>query len=386
LAVCSSLKVLTTSREVLHLSCEQLFSVLPLGLPDPKRLPEDIQALSGFGAVAFFVERARAAKPDFRLTGENAPVVAEICARLDGLPLGIQLAAARLRLLSPRAILERFRRRLRLLKGGTQDAPARQKTLREAIGWSYDLLGAEERLLFGRLSVFAGGCTLEAAEAVCDLGEDLTEEVLDLLASLMDKSLLNRAETEDGEGRFWMLETVREYALERLEANREQKEARHGHAVYYLALAKDARPELTGPRQTEWFGRLESEHDNLRAALSWSLERGNAETALQMNAQLWWFWYKRGHLSEGRRWLEEALGKARLRSPRGPRRSTVPACSRATRPTTSRRRRGWRRAWPSGGISATREARPTCSSTWAPWRSIRVITLRQRRSLTRACP
>jgi predicted ATPase len=386
LAVCSSLKVLTTSREVLHLSCEQLFSVLPLGLPDPKRLPEDIQALSGFGAVAFFVERARAAKPDFRLTGENAPVVAEICARLDGLPLGIQLAAARLRLLSPRAILERFRRRLRLLKGGTQDAPARQKTLRDAIGWSYDLLGAEERLLFGRLSVFAGGCTLEAAEAVCDLGEDLTEEVLDLLASLMDKSLLNRAETEDGEGRFWMLETVREYALERLEANREQKEARHGHAVYCLALAKDARPELTGPRQTEWFGRLESEHDNLRAALSWSLERGNAETALQMNAQLWWFWYKRGHLSEGRRWLEEALGKARLRSPRGPRRSTVPACSRATRPTTSRRRRGWRRAWPSGGISATREARPTCSSTWAPWRSIRVITLRQRRSLTRACP
>jgi predicted ATPase len=386
LAVCSSLKVLTTSREVLHLSCEQLFSVLPLGLPDPKRLPEDIQALSGFGAVAFFVERARAAKPDFRLTGENAPVVAEICARLDGLPLGIQLAAARLRLLSPRAILERFRRRLRLLKGGTQDAPARQKTLREAIGWSYDLLGAEERLLFGRLSVFAGGCTLEAAEAVCDLGEDLTEEVLDLLASLMDKSLLNRAETEDGEGRFWMLETVREYALERLEANGEQKEARHGHAVYCLALAKDARPELTGPRQTEWFGRLESEHDNLRAALSWSLERGNAETALQMNAQLWWFWYKRGHLSEGRRWLEEALGKARLRSPRGPRRSTVPACSRATRPTTSRRRRGWRRAWPSGGISATREARPTCSSTWAPWRSIRVITLRQRRSLTRACP
>ena len=315
MAVCSSLKVLTTSREVLHLSCEQLFSVLPLGLPDPKRLPEDIQALSGFGAVAFFVERARAAKPDFRLTGENAPVVAEICARLDGLPLGIQLAAARLRLLSPRAILERFRRRLRLLKGGTQDAPARQKTLRDAIGWSYDLLGAEERLLFGRLSVFAGGCTLEAAEAVCDLGEDLTEEVLDLLASLMDKSLLNRAETEDGEGRFWMLETVREYALERLEANREQKEARHGHAVYYLALAKDARPELTGPRQTEWFGRLESEHDNLRAALSWSLERGNAETALQMNAQLWWFWYKRGHLSEGRRWLEEALGKSASPTP-----------------------------------------------------------------------
>jgi len=274
LAVCPRLKVLTTTREVIHLSCERVFSVPPLGLPDPKHLPEDIRTLSEYEAIAYFVERAQAFKPDFRLTEENAAVVAEICARLDGLPLGIQLAAARLRLLSPRAILERLQRRLRLLKGGTQDAPARQKTLRDAIGWSYDLLGTEERLLFGRLSVFAGGCTLEAAEAVCDQGEDLTEEVLDLLASLMDKSLLNRAETEDGEGRFWMLETVREYALERLEADGEQKEARHGHAVYYLALAKDARPELTGPRQTEWFGRLENEHDNLRAALSWSLERG----------------------------------------------------------------------------------------------------------------
>ena len=315
LALCPHLKVLVTSREVLHLSCERVFPVPPLGLPDPKRLVEDSQIFSEYEAIAFFVERAQAFKPDFRLTEENAPVVAEICVRLDGLPLGIQLAAARLKLISPRAILERLRRRLRLLKGGPQDAPARQKTLRDAIGWSYELLGEEERLLFGRLSVFAGGCTLEAAEAVCDPREELTEEVLDLLGSLMDKSLLNRAESEDGEGRFWMLETVKEYALERLEAAGEEREARHGHAVYYLALAKEARPELTGPRQTEWYNRLEAEHDNLQAALSWSLERGDAQAALQMNAELWWFWYKRGYLSEGRRWLEEALGKSASPAP-----------------------------------------------------------------------
>jgi predicted ATPase/DNA-binding CsgD family transcriptional regulator len=309
LAVCPTLKVLATSREVLHLSCERVFPVPPLELPDVEQLPEDTRALPEYGAVAFFVQRAGMAKPDFRLTEENGPVVAEICVRLDGMPLAIELAAARLKLISPRAILDRLRRRLRLLKGGPRDAPVRQKTLRDAIGWSYDLLGAEERLFFGRLSVFAGGCTLEAAEAVCDPGEDLTEEVLDLLGSLMDKSLLNRAEREDGEGRFWMLETVREYALERLEAAGEEQEIRRAHAAHYLALAEEARPETKGPRQTEWFDRLENEHDNLQAALSWSLECGDAETALRLVANLWWFWYKRGYLSEGRRWLEEALEK-----------------------------------------------------------------------------
>jgi predicted ATPase len=241
LAVCPRLKVLATSREVLHLSCERVFSVPPLRLPAAEQLPEGIQTLSEYGAVAFFVQRARIAKPAFRLTEENAPVVAEICARLDGMPLAIELAAARLKLISPRAILERLRHRLRLLKGGPRDAPARQKTLRDTIGWSYDLLGAQERELFGRLSVFAGGCTLEAAEAVCDRGEDLTEEVLDLLASLMDKSLLNRAEVEDGEGRFWMLETVKEYALERLDAAGEEEKIRRAHAAHYLAVAEEAR-------------------------------------------------------------------------------------------------------------------------------------------------
>jgi predicted ATPase/DNA-binding CsgD family transcriptional regulator len=315
LAVCPRLKVLATSREMLHLSCEWVFPVPPLGLPDVEQLPGDIRTLSEYGAVAFFVQRARMAKPDFRLTKENAPVVAEICIRLDGMPLAIELAAARLRLISPRAILERLRRRLRLLKGGPRDAPVRQKTLRDAIGWSYDLLGAQERLLFGRLSVFAGGCTLEAAEAVCDPGEDLSKEVLDLLASLMDKSLLNRAETEDGEGRLWMLETVKEYALERLEAAGEEEKIRRAHAANYLALAEEASPETKGPRQTEWFDRLESEHDNLRAALSFSLEGGDPEMALRLVASLWWFWYKRGHLSEGRRWLEEALEKGASPAP-----------------------------------------------------------------------
>ncbi len=315
LAVCPRLKVLVTSREVLHLSCERVFPVPPLGLPDVEQLPEDILALSEYGAVAFFVQRARMAKPDFRLTEENAPVVAEICVRLDGMPLAIEFAAARLRLISPRAILDRLRHRLRLLKGGPRDAPDRQKTLRDAIGWSYDLLGAQERLLFGRVSVFAGGCTLEAAEAVCDPGEDLAEEVLDLLGSLMDKSLLNREETEDGEGRFWMLETVKEYALEQLEAAGEEERIRRAHTAYYLTLVEEARPETKGPRQTEWFDRLESEHDNLRAALSWSLEGGDAEMALRLVANLWWFWYKRGHLSEGRRWLEEVLEKGASPAP-----------------------------------------------------------------------
>jgi predicted ATPase len=265
LAVCPRLKVLATSREMLHLSCEWVFPVSPLALPDVEQLPEDIRALSEYEAVAFFVQRARMAKPD---TEENAPVVAEICARLDGMPLAIELAAASLKLISPRKILERLRRRLRLLKGGPRDAPVRQKTLRDAIGWSYDLLGAEERLLFGRLSVFAGGYTLEAAEAVCDPGEDFSEEVLDLLASLFDKSLLNRVETEEGEGRFWMLETVKEYALERLEVAGEEEAIRRAHATHYLTLAEEARSESKGPRQTEWFDRLETEHDNLRAALS----------------------------------------------------------------------------------------------------------------------
>lgn len=306
LAACPRLEVLATSREVLRLSCERVFPVPPLGLPDPERPPRDVRTLSGYEAVAYFVERARAVKPDFRLTGENAPAVTEICARLDGLPLGIQLAAARVKLLSPEAVLERLRSRLRLLKGGARDAPARQRTLKKAIGWSYDLLEAGERLLFGRLSVFAGGCTLEAAEAVCDT-EELAEEALDVLASLMDKSLLYRTEAEDGEVRFRMLETIREYALERLEADGGGEEIRCAHATHYLALAEEAEPELNGPQQLSWFERLDAEHGNLRAALGWSLERGEAELALRLGSALGPFWANRGHHSEGTRWLEVVI-------------------------------------------------------------------------------
>jgi predicted ATPase len=385
LAVCPRLKVLATSREVLHLSSERVFPVPPLGLPDVEQLPEDALALSEYGSVAFFVQRARMAKPDFRLTEENAPVVAEICVRLDGMPLAIELAAARLRLISPRAILERLRRRLRLLKGGPRDAPVRQKTLRDAIGWSYDLLGAEERLLFGRLSGFAGGCTLEAAEEVCDPGEDLTEDVLDLLASLMDKSLLNRAETEDGEGRFWMLETVKEYALERLEAAGEEEKIRRAHAAHYLALAEEARPELKGSRQTEWFDRLESEHDNHRAALygrskvgtrrwpcGWLRTCGGSGTSAATSAR-------------GAGGSKRPSRKARRRPPHGPRRSTGLVCWHATSPTMTRRGRGWRRAWSCGGSSATRRAHRWCSSTWAPWQVTGVILLKRQRSSRRVC-
>ena len=309
LTACPGLKALVTSRAALHLSGEHEFLVPPLELPDPKHLP-DLEALSQYEAVTLFIQRARAAKPDFQMTNANAPAVAELCARLDGLPLPIELAAARVKLLPPQALLARLGRRLSLLTGGARDLPARQQTLRDTIAWSYNLLEPDECVLFARLAVFIGGCSLDAAEAVCDIDHDLSLDVLDGLALLVDQSLLRQTEGSEGskdEPRFGMLETIREYAAERLEVSGDAEVMRRRHAEYFVALAEQAAPELVGPRQVVWLERLEREHDNLRTALGWLLARGAAEPALRLAGSLGRFWDIRGHLSEGRRWQEEAL-------------------------------------------------------------------------------
>jgi len=309
LASCPSLKVLVTSREVLHVRAEYEFAVPPLALPDPAHLP-GLATLVRFPSVALFLQRARAVKPEFQLTTTNARAVAEICVRLDGLPLAIELAAARMKLLSPHALLTRLDRRLAMLAGGSRDMPARQQTLRNTIEWSYQLLNAWEQRLFRRLCVFAGGCSLQAAEAVCSGPDDEAGQVLEGVASLVDKSLLQRVE-QTGEGNeephFLMLETIREYGLEALVASGEGEVARQAHADYFLQLAEEAEPALKGPLLVDWLERLEREHDNLRAALQWALESGKAEVALRLGTALERFWVVRGHRNEGLAFLERAL-------------------------------------------------------------------------------
>jgi predicted ATPase/Tfp pilus assembly protein PilF len=301
---CPRLKVLATSRTSLRLYGEQEYPVPPLALPDPRALPP-VKVLTQYEAVKLFVERARAVKADFEVTNENAPAVAEICARLDGLPLAIELAAARVRMLPPQALLRRLGNRLKLLKGGPRDLPTRQQTLRGTIDWSYELLTEEEKTLLGRLSVFSGGRTLEAIEEICDSGQDI--DALEGVESLLEKSLLRGEEGAGRESRFVMLETVQEYAREKLEESGEAEETKRLHAEYFLALAQKADPELKGPDQLQWLQKLEAEHGNMRAALGWALQRGETEVALRLGGALWWFWFVRGHYSEGRRWLEEAL-------------------------------------------------------------------------------
>jgi predicted ATPase len=288
LAACPRLKMLVTSRFVLHVRGEQEFGVPPLAVPDPQRLP-DLVTLSQYEAVALFIARAQAIKPDFQLSNTNARAVAEICARLDGLPLVIELSAARSKLLSPQALLARLGQRLTVLMRGAHDMPARQQTLRNTLAWSYQLLDEQEQRLFRRLSVFVGGCNLEAIEAVCKtLGDEA--EVFDAVASLIDKSLLQQTEQEDGESRLVMLETIREYGLEVLACSGEAQATCQAHAAYYLVLAERAEPELNGPQQPSWLEQLEREHDNLRAALSWLLEQGSvgqsSEFALRLGGVL----------------------------------------------------------------------------------------------------
>jgi predicted ATPase/class 3 adenylate cyclase len=301
---CPNLKVLATSRIPLRLYGEHEYPVPPLELPDPVHLPP-LECLTQYEAVKLFVERARAVEPDFEVTNQSAPAVAEICARLDGLPLAIELAAARTKLLPPQALLSRLSNRLKLLKGGARNLPARQQTLRATISWSYNLLNEEEKTLFWRLSVFSGGSTLEAIGEICEPEGDI--DVLEGVDSLLEKSLLRQEEGVGGEPRFVMLETVHEYAREKLEESEETQEVKRGHAEYFLALAEEANPKLKGPDQLQWLQRLETEHDNMRAALGWTLQQGNTELTLEFGDALWWFWFVRGHYSEGRRWLEEAL-------------------------------------------------------------------------------
>ena len=319
LAACPKLKVIVTSREVLHVRGEQEYPVPPLSVPDPKHLP-DLVALSQYEAVSLFIQRAQATRPGFQVTNANAPAVAEICARLDGLPLAIELAAARIKLLPPLALLARLGQRLAVLTSGTRDVPERQQTLRNTIAWSYNQLDATEQRLFRQLSVFVGGCTLQAVEAVCAALGNGGEagQALDGVASLVDKSLLQQTEQEGEEARFVMLETIREYGLERLTVNAEMEAAQQAHADYYLALAEEAEPHLKGAEQGRWFARLEQERDNLRTALTWLLEaaargggeeRGKqqAERALRLGVALYWFWYTAGPPKEGRSFLERAL-------------------------------------------------------------------------------
>jgi predicted ATPase len=314
LAACARLKVLVTSRVVLHLSGEQEYPVPPLRLPGPGPLP-GLGALERYAAIALFVQRARAVKPGFQLTGDNAAAVARICAQLDGLPLAIELAAARLKLLSPQAMLERLSSRLDFLKGGARDAPARHQTLRQAIAWSHELLTEDEKAFFRRVAVFPGGCSLEAAERVCGAG-GLDADALDAVAALVDKSLLRQDAGPGEEPRFVMLETIREYGLERLRAGGDWDATRRAHATYFLELAEQAEAELTGPRQPLWLDRLEADHNNLRAALSWAEEQGKIEFGLRLGAALWRFWVTRGHMLEGRQRLQRLLalpgGAARI--------------------------------------------------------------------------
>ena len=306
LQACPGLKMLVTSRARLRVSGEFEFPVPPLALPDLHHLPEH-DTLQEYAAVALLLQRAQALKPDFQLTAGNARAIAEMCLRLDGLPLAIELAAARLKLLSPQALLARLSHRLQVLTAGVQDAPVRQQTLRNTIQWSYDLLTAEEQRLFRRLCVFVAGCTLEAIEAICAALPDGAEQVLEGVTSLLDKSLLQQSEPEAGEPRLSMLETLREYGLECLRESAEAEVVQGAHADYYLHLAEEAGTGLKGAEQLVWLARLAREQENLRAALGWLIEHREGELALHLSAALWWFWFMHGNWSEGRRWLEAAL-------------------------------------------------------------------------------
>ncbi len=305
LAIDPALKILVTSRAALHVYGEHEFPVPTLAIPDsPAMLP--LEVLSHYPALALFVQRAAAAKPGFELNRENAPSITEICARLDGLPLAIELAAARVKVLSPSSMRTRLRSRLDLLTGGARDMPQRQQTLRSAIDWSYDLLSAAEQKLFRRLSVFAGGCTLEAAEAVCDAKVDLGWNLLDGMASMVDKSLVQQVEQSNGELRFMMLETIREYALEKLESSGEGAFTKRAHAAYYLVLAEEDAPEQAGTGEAEWLERLALENDNFRAALERLTDAGDADWGLRLGTALFRFW-EAEHPAEGTDRLRKVL-------------------------------------------------------------------------------
>src|SRR2546430_11302200 len=307
------LRVLVTSRTSLHLSGEHEFVVPPLALPDLRNLPPPDRLLQ-YGAIRLFVARAQAAHSAFVMTGENATAIAAICQQVDGLPLAIELAARRSKLFAPQALLSRLRNRLKLLVGGAQDLPLRQQTLRGTIAWSYDLLGQDEKALFRRLAVFVGGCTLEAAEAVCTAQGDLLIDVLEAVAALVDKSLLRQETQADGQPRLLMLETIREYALERLAASGEAEAVQRQHAIFFLRFSEEAEPKIRGAEHFLWRTRLEVEHDNLRAALRWTLESQEAEMGMQLAFSLVAFWRASNQDREGRNWCEQVLAQPGTRA------------------------------------------------------------------------
>ncbi len=299
------LKVITSSRAPLRISGEQEFPVPPLDLPDPERLPS-LEALAQSDAVKLFIERARAVKPDFMVTAENAAAVAEICNRLDGLPLAIELAAARVKLLSPQAMLPRLRKGLDLLASSSPDRTDRQRTLRGAIAWSYDLLDEGLQRLFARSGVFVGGVMLDQLEAVGGPASDIGGDVLERTSELLDNSLVRQLEAA-GEPRFRMLVTIREFAMEKLAASGEDATIRDRHLAAYLALAGRAAPQLQGNEQRLWLDLVELEHDNLRAALEHAVTTRNVDAASRMVFAVWRFWQVRGYLREGLSWCERVL-------------------------------------------------------------------------------
>jgi non-specific serine/threonine protein kinase len=308
LVACPNLKLLVTSRERLRLRWEQELPVPPLAVPDLRQLPP-VEHLAEVPAVALFLERARAARPEFALTADNVMAVAQLCVRLDGLPLALELAAAQTRLMPPQALLARLGQRFDLLVGGPRDLPARQQTLRAALTWSYDLLPAAEQAVFRRLGVFAGAWALEAAEAVGSAASGKRSHVLQSVSRLVDASLVAPVD-HAGEPRYRLLESVGEYALERLALAGELDAARRAQAQYFTRLAERAEPELTGPDQASWLALLEQEHDNLRAALRWAVSAdGDAEVGLRLGGALWRFWWYRGHLQEGLDWLQVLLAR-----------------------------------------------------------------------------
>ena len=329
LAGCPRLKVLVTSRVPLGVRGERECPVPPLALPDLRRLPP-LERLAQYEAVRLFSARARDVRPDFQLTPENGPAVAEICVRLDGLPLAIELAAARARILSPAALLARLSHRLRVLTRGALDLPTRQQTMRNTIAWSYDLLDAGEQQLLRRMAPFSGGRSLDALETVCNYDGQLGIDVVAGAGSLVSKNLLREVAGHDGEPRFWMLETIHEYAREKLGESGDAGALAREHACYFMRLAEEAEPHLTGKEQQTWLDRLEGEYDNLRAALEWAAEqaaagdvaRGRAgdtaaaaaataaeagEVGLRLAGALYRFWYIKGLFREGREYLEQAL-------------------------------------------------------------------------------
>jgi predicted ATPase/DNA-binding CsgD family transcriptional regulator len=305
---CSNLRIMATSREAIGVEGEIRWVVPPLSVPEPQGTPSS-EELGSYESVRLFVERARERDPSFSLCPPNALAVAGICRMLEGIPLAIELAAARVGTLSVEQISQRLGGSLELLTRGGRTAVPRHRTLKGALGWSYDLLLESERQLFRKVSVFAGGWTLEASEAVGS-GDGVEErEVLDLLSGLVEKSLVMVRGGDPGGARYRLLEPVRQYALDKLEESDQAEEARRRHAEFFLGVAEETETEMQGPKQVPWLDRLEAEHDNLRGALSWALERGGPELGLHLAEAFWWFWEARGYFDEGRRWLEQALAK-----------------------------------------------------------------------------